>query len=62
MDPAWSGVFLAITLYCIWQAIRDFRQRKYVMSTAGAVCAVLLVIMPVPMTAHMIKLDMRSSE
>jgi hypothetical protein len=38
---------LLVGLYCLIQAVRDFRRRNYVLAAVGAACLILLWTMPI---------------
>ena len=59
MSTGWEIVFLAVSIYCIVQAVRDFRRRDYALALAGAVCAALLLLLPIKTQA--VKLDLPAS-
>jgi len=50
------AALLAIAIYCIWQAIRDYRRGNYAMAVAGAICAALSLL--VPIQTHAVKIDL----
>ena len=52
----WGVGLLAVAIYCIWQAIRDYRRGDYAMAAAGAAGAALIVLMPVQQ--HAVKVEM----
>ena len=51
---------LAVTIYCVWQAVRDFRRGDRALAAVGAafaICAALLMLMPMPIKTHAVKVD-----
>ena len=53
---SWAIVFAALPIYIVWQIIRDWRRRSYVMAAFGALC--LAGLLCVPIKTHAVKLDM----
>jgi len=47
---------LLVAIYCVVQAVRDFRRGAYVMAAAGAACALLLLLLPIESRA--VKIDL----
>jgi hypothetical protein len=45
-----------VSIYCIVQALRDYRRGAYFMAVAGAACAILLLLIPIQ--GHAIKVDL----
>lgn len=52
----WMAALLAVTVYCLAQAIRDFRAKRYAWATAAACSSALLLTMPFP--THAVKIDL----
>ena len=52
----WSLGLLAVAIYCISQAIRDYRRGNYAMAVAGAAGAALVLLMPIQ--THAVKVDL----
>lgn len=52
----WAVALLAIAIYCVAQAIRDFRARHYVWAAAAALSA--LVIFCTPIKTRAVKIDL----
>ena len=57
----WTFVPFLAGIYCLYQAVRDYRRRDYVMAACGAACMFLLWAMPIPSHAVKIDLPIRSS-
>ena len=53
---AWMVVLLLVSIYCVAQAVRDYRRGAYVMAAAGAACALALLLLPIESRA--VKLDL----
>ena len=53
---SWAIVLAAVPIYIVWQIVRDWRRRRYVMAAFGALCLVGLLC--VPIKTHAVKLDM----
>jgi len=56
MEPFWPWLMLLVALYCLAQAIRDFRRRSYAMAVAGLALGTLLLSIPIGTQA--IKFDL----
>ena len=56
MANIWMLVPLLVGLYCLVQAVRDFRRRNYVLTAIGAACVILLWTMPIQ--THAVKYDL----
>jgi hypothetical protein len=52
----WTFALTAVIIYCIWQAVRDFRRGERAMGLFGAVCAGVLMMLPIQSQA--IKIDL----
>ncbi|CUS44480.1 hypothetical protein MGWOODY_Smn2568 [hydrothermal vent metagenome] len=55
----WIYWTLAVAVYCVLQAVRDFRRGDRAMAAAGAafaICATLLMLMPIK--THAVKVDL----
>lgn len=50
----------AALIFCIVQAVRDFRAKRYAWSAAATICAGLLLAMPVE--THTVKIDYPASQ
>ena len=46
MVMIWTLVLLLVGIYCIVQAVRDFRRRNYLLAAIGAACVVALWTLP----------------
>lgn len=55
----WMVALSAVTIYCIVQAVRDFRAKRYAWAAVAAICAVLLLTMPIQ--SHAVKIDLPAS-
>jgi hypothetical protein len=44
---AWNAALLFIAIYVIWQSLRDWQNRNYLAVAAGALCALLLALIPI---------------
>jgi hypothetical protein len=57
-DPAWFWIaaLSVVIVYCAIQAFRDFKAKNYAWAAAAAICAVILVTMPIK--THAIKIDL----
>jgi hypothetical protein len=47
-------IFLLV-MYCVVQAVRDYRRGAYLMAAAGVACALLLLLIPIE--SQVIKVD-----
>lgn len=58
MHPSlfWIAALLAVVLYCIAQAVRDFRAKRYGWAIAAAASAAVLLTVPFP--THAVKIDL----
>ncbi len=56
MWAIWSLAMLAVAVYCICQAVRDFRRGERAMGLFGAVCAGFILFMPVQ--THAARIDL----
>lgn len=56
LSSFWMVALAAVTIYCIVQAVRDFRERRYAWAAAAAASALLLLTMPVQ--THAVKIDL----
>ncbi|WEJ98413.1 MAG: hypothetical protein P0Y59_15855 [Candidatus Sphingomonas phytovorans] len=56
MGPIWFLAMLVIAVYCICQAVRDFRRGERAMGLFGAVCAGFILFMPIK--THAVKIDL----
>lgn len=52
----WSIALLGVIVFCVAQAVRDFRARRYAWAIAAALSA--LVVMTVPIKTHAVKIDL----
>ncbi|NIJ18349.1 hypothetical protein FHS95_000018 [Sphingomonas naasensis] len=52
----WIAALLAVVVYCIAQAVRDFRAKRYGWAIAAAASAV--VVLTIPWPTHAIKIDL----
>ena len=52
----WLVALLTVTIFCIVQAIRDFRAKNYAWAAAAAISAALLLSMPIQ--THAVKIDL----
>jgi len=52
----WAFALLLVAVYCIWQSVRDFRRGERAMGLLGAVCAGLILLMPIK--THAVKVDL----
>jgi hypothetical protein len=43
----WFFGMLVVAIYCICQAVRDFRRGERAMGLVGVVCAAFILLMPV---------------
>ena len=48
MWVTWFLGMLAVAIYCICQAVRDFRRGERAMGLLGVVCAGFILLMPAP--------------
>jgi len=57
-DPGWFWIsaLTAVIIYCVVQAVRDFRAKRYAWALAAMLSAVILMAMP--MKSHAIKIDL----
>lgn len=55
-DLLWMIATLAVLIYCIAQAVRDFRARKFVWAAAATIAA--LIIATVPHSVHAISVTL----
>jgi hypothetical protein len=57
-DPSWFWIaaLTAVTIYCIVQAVRDFRAKRYAWAAAAAISAALLTTMPIK--SHAVKVGL----
>lgn len=58
----WTAASTAILAYCVAQAVRDFRARRYGWAAAAAASAALLLLMPVQTPAVKIDLPMSDAQ
>ena len=56
MDWWWIWVLPLVAVYCLVQAVRDFRRKQYVATAIGAALAV--AIMFVPIQTHAVTVDL----
>lgn len=58
MENSWFSMaaLTAVIVYCVAQAVRDFRAKRHVWGAAAAVAALLLLTMPVQ--THAVKIDL----
>jgi hypothetical protein len=56
MWAIWSFAMLGVAVYCICQAVRDFRRGERAMGLLGAVCAGFILFMPFQTHAVMVTL------
>jgi hypothetical protein len=56
----WVLIPLFVGVYCLIQAVHDFRRRNYFLAMLGGVCVVLLWL--VPIESNVIKLDLPVNE
>ncbi len=56
----WMAASTAVLVYCVAQAIRDFRAKHYAWAAAAAAAAALLLTMPVQ--THAVKIDLPMSD
>ncbi len=54
----WTVAMLVVVVYCVSQAVRDFRRGERAMGLLGAVCAGLILLMPLPFQTHAVKIDL----
>jgi hypothetical protein len=52
----WDYAIVAVAIYCIVQAVRDIRSKRYLWAIAAAVAAALLLSMPV--RTHSVVVDL----
>lgn len=57
-DPYWFSMIalLAVIIYCVVQAVRDVRAKRYGWAAAAALSALLLLTLPIP--THAVKVDL----
>lgn len=53
---AWMVALFAVVAYCLIQAIRDFRAKRYIWAIAAAISAALLAAMPIQ--THSVVVDL----
>ncbi len=56
----WLLIPLFVSVYCMIQTVRDLRRRNYLVAALGAVCVLLLWLVPIESNA--IKLDLPVNE
>jgi hypothetical protein len=49
-------IFLFVILYCLVQAIRDYKRRNFVWAGIGVLCAIGLLAMPIE--THAVRIDL----
>lgn len=52
----WMAALGAVAIYCVVQAVRDFRAKRFAWAAAAAVSAALLLMMPVQ--THAVKIEL----
>ncbi|HEY0623805.1 hypothetical protein [Sphingomonas sp.] len=52
----WRAALTAVIVYCVAQAVRDLRAKRYAWAAAAVIAAALLLIMPVQ--THAVKIDL----
>ena len=50
LSTAWVLGLVAVKIYCVVQAVRDFRAKRYVWAAAAALSAIVLLSAPIPKT------------
>ena len=53
----WSFAMLGVAIYCICQAVRDFRRGERGMGLLGAVCAGVILFFA-PIQTHAVMIDL----
>jgi heme/copper-type cytochrome/quinol oxidase subunit 3 len=48
VGTVWLAIVLVVSIYCIAQAVRDFRRGNRLMAVLGLACAVALWLVPLP--------------
>ena len=56
----WLLIPVFVSVYCMIQMVRDLRRRNYLFAALGAVCVLLLWLVPIESNA--IKLDLPVNE
>ena len=56
MSAFWLIALLAATIFCVAQAVRDWRAKNYGWAVAAAISAALLMSMPIK--THAVKIDL----
>lgn len=46
-SPVWTVALLGVIIYCVIQAVRDFRTKRYAWAMAAALSAAVLACMPI---------------
>jgi predicted PurR-regulated permease PerM len=54
--PLLMSLMAATALYCVVQALRDFRRKNYVWGAIGV--ALTLAILAIPVPTHAVKIDL----
>ena len=60
-DPSWLWVaaLFAVASYCIIQAVRDIREKRYAWAVAAVISAAVLLSMPIPTHSMVVDLPTR---
>ena len=53
---ATMALMFLVIIYCVVQAVRDYRRGAYLMAAAGVACALLLLFIPIE--SQVIKVDL----
>ena len=56
MSPLWIAIVALVSIYCVAQAIRDFRRGDRLMAVIGLFCVLALCLTPIQTDAF--KLDL----
>lgn len=59
LGAIWPWIELLVGLYCLAQAVRDFRRHAYAWAVLGLLCAAALPLTPIQ--THAVKLDIDGS-
>ncbi len=60
MNIIWLLTPVLVGIYCVIQAVRDYRRGNHVLAAIGAACVVLLLTLPIE--SNVIKLDLPAPE
>lgn len=62
MENSWFTIaaITFVALYCVVQAVRDIRAKRYIWAAAAGISAALLLTMPVQ--THAVKIDLPMAE